>query len=110
MSDKPCSNPDCDLCHPLPWFKVSTITVRRIVHEREIKAATPEEALRIYNEGTGWPSSYDERTIETLSESPVTVERDDKDLSFMEPDWRCHKKYEDDAATPPTPTRASPDP
>lgn len=70
MSDlparEPCENEDCDLCNPLPRWKISTVTVRRIRHEREIKAATLEEAMKVYVEGTAWPATYDEVTLEVL--------------------------------------------
>lgn len=65
---EPCGNEDCDKCYPLPRFKISTERVQRLFYERTIKAATPEEALRIYNEGTAWPSSYDDRDGEVLEE------------------------------------------
>lgn len=75
MSDskEPCGNEDCDACYPLPRWKVRRVTVRRIAHEREIKAATPEDALRMYEEGTAWPSEYDERTLEVLEECDPTI-------------------------------------
>jgi hypothetical protein len=71
---QPCGNEDCDICVPLPRWRVGTETVERRVHTREIKAATAEEALRIYAEGTAWPSDYDTRTTEVLEESTVRVE------------------------------------
>jgi hypothetical protein len=74
MIKPPCENQDCDLCHPAPRWNVSTETLERRVHEREIKAATREEALRIYEEGTAWPSDYDTRTVQVLEEGPVVVE------------------------------------
>lgn len=70
----PCRNPGCDICNPLPRWKVSRMTVRRILHEREIKAATIEEALAIYANGTAWPASYDERTLEVLEQGEPVVE------------------------------------
>jgi hypothetical protein len=51
--------------------------VRR-VHEREIKAATAEEALRIYNEGTAWPSSYDEHDEKLVEQFGSTVTQLDR--------------------------------
>lgn len=101
MSDEPkkCSNDDCDACHPLPRWKVTRITVRRIAHEREIKAATPEEALAIYDEGTAWPSSYDEHTLETLERHEPTAEQitDERHLAFCR-EHNCYLKYEEAAA------------
>lgn len=70
---KPCGNEDCDKCDPRPRWKVATVSVQRIQHEREIKATTPEEARSIYDQGTAWPSSYDERTLQVIEESPTTV-------------------------------------
>lgn len=70
---EPCGNEECDLCNPLPRYKVSTERVQRLFHERTIKAATPEDALRIYNEGTAWPSSYDDRSGEILEKHPTVV-------------------------------------
>ena len=72
---EPCGNEECDACYPLPRWKVSTVTVRRIKHEREVKAATPEEAVKIYEQGTEWPSSYDEHTLETLETEPTVARR-----------------------------------
>lgn len=88
---EPCENPDCDACHPAPRWKVETVSVRRIVHERDFKAATAEEALRMYEEGTAWPSSYDERTAEVLEEgAPVVTQiTDEETLKFH----RIHNCY-----------------
>lgn len=72
-SKEPCGNEECDLCYPIPRFKVSTERVQRLFHERKIKAATPEEALRIYLEGTAWPSSYDDRGGEIIEEHAPKV-------------------------------------
>lgn len=73
---KPCNNEDCDLCYPIPRFKIVVERVQRLYHTRTIKAATPEAALRAYHEGTEWPSSYDDRSGEVLEEHApvVTVE------------------------------------
>lgn len=80
----PCGNEDCDACYPLPRWKVTTVTVRRIAHERELKAATAEDALREYAGGTAWPRSYDERTLEVIErEEPVAVQiTDEETLKF----------------------------
>jgi hypothetical protein len=85
---EPCGNEDCDRCYPQPRWKVSTETVRRIVHQRTIKAATQEEALAIYNEGTAWPSSYDEDTVEVLEEKPTVA-------TVIEPDEFQRRYYWD---------------
>lgn len=76
MSDpaEPCGNEDCDKCYPIPRFVVSTERVARLRHVRTIKAATAEEALRIYREGTAWPSSYDDRELAVLEEKDTVVE------------------------------------
>lgn len=71
----PCGNEDCDACYPLPRWKVRTESVRRVVHERRIKAASAEAALAIYNEGTAWPSSYDDIDVEYLEEKPTQIEQ-----------------------------------
>ena len=72
---KPCGNEDCDKCYPLPRFKISTERVQRLFYEREIKAATEEEALRIYHEGTAWPSQYDDRYDAVLEKKAPVVTR-----------------------------------
>lgn len=81
---EPCGNEDCDKCYPLPRFKISTERVQRLFYERTIKAATAEEALRTYNEGTAWPSSYDDRGGEVLErkEPVVSVVQSDKGDKF----------------------------
>lgn len=70
---EPCGNEDCDKCYPIPRFVVSTERVARLRHERTIKATSVEEALRIYREGTAWPSSYDDRELAVLEESATVV-------------------------------------
>jgi hypothetical protein len=75
---EPCGNEDCDLCYPMPRFKIATPRIVRRVHEREIKAATAEEALRIYNEGTAWPSSYDEHDEKLVEQFGSTVTQLDR--------------------------------
>lgn len=71
--DEPCLNEECDRCYPQTRFVVRTDSIRRTRHERVIKAATAEEALAIYNEGTEWPSSYDEQTIEIVEDPPQVL-------------------------------------
>ena len=56
----PCGNDDCDKCNPKPRWRITEHRVQHITYEREIKAATAEEALKIFDEGTAWPSSYDD--------------------------------------------------
>lgn len=81
-----CSNEECDLCHPAKRFKISTERVQRIWHEREIKAATLEDAMRIYNEGTAWPSSYDDRHGEILEEHDPVVQ----EVPLSTEGWDCY--------------------
>lgn len=69
----PCGNEDCDKCYPLSRFKVSIERVQRIFYERTVKAATAEEALAIVNEGTAWPSSYDDRGGEVLEQHDPVI-------------------------------------
>lgn len=71
---EPCGNEDCDKCNPIPRFIVSTERVARLKHSRDIKAVTPEEARRIYDEGTAWPSSYDDRELAVLEQGDTVVE------------------------------------
>ncbi len=90
---EPCGNEQCDACYPLPRWKVQVVTVRRIAHEREIKAATAEDALREYAGGTAWPSSYDEHTLETLDkQEPTATQSTDEDtLSFHRTETGWHR-------------------
>ena len=77
----PCGNEDCDTCYPMARWKVQTVTVRRISHKREIKAATAEDALRTYAAGTAWPEGYDESTLEILERhEPVVTQITDEAL------------------------------
>jgi hypothetical protein len=90
MSDAvrdPCGNEDCDKCNPLPRFKVSTERVQRLFYEREIKAKDEAEALRIYNEGTAWPTQYDDRYGEILEEhAPVITVEEPRDKRYTKMD------------------------
>jgi hypothetical protein len=79
MSDAangPCGNEECDKCNPLPRFKIVTERVQRLFYTREIKAKDEADALRIYNEGTEWPSSYDDHYGEIIErhDPVITVE------------------------------------
>jgi hypothetical protein len=75
-TQEPCGNENCDSCYPTPRFKVSIERVQRIFYERTIKAKDAEEALHIVEQGTAWPTSYDDRGDEILEikEPVVTVE------------------------------------
>lgn len=68
-----CENEDCDKCDPRPRWIVSQHRIEHVTHQREIKAATREEALAIYEQGTAWPSSYDDRSGEVLQFDPVEI-------------------------------------
>lgn len=95
MSNDPCGNEDCDLCYPLPRFTVSTESVQRLLHRREIKAKDPEAALAIYAQGTAWPASYDESLLEVISEQPPKVELFERDpRSTLTPGWNCWHKLD----------------
>jgi len=79
MTDK-CDNEDCDKCDPRPRFIISTHRIQHITYRREIKAANAEEALAIYNAGTEWPSSYDDRYGKIVQQDePVIVQMSDDD-------------------------------
>jgi hypothetical protein len=72
---EPCGNEECDRCYPLPRWKISAHRVQHITYEREIKAATQEEARRIFDEGTAWPSSYDDRYGEIVQQDEAGIEQ-----------------------------------
>jgi hypothetical protein len=72
---EPCGNPDCDKCYPLPTWEVSQHRIQHITRSRRIKAATPEEALSLFEAGTAWPSSYNERGGKIVSEDAPVVEQ-----------------------------------
>ena len=59
-STVPCGSDDCDRCDPKPRWRIKAHRIQHITYEREIKAATAEEAMKIFAEGTAWPSSYDD--------------------------------------------------
>jgi hypothetical protein len=84
-----CGNEDCDRCHPLPRFKIGVERVQRVVYERTIKAATEAEARAIFDRGTAWPESYDERLVETIEEKPpvVTIVPPDDDRMIESTCW-----------------------
>lgn len=69
----PCDNEECDACYPEPRFLISTERVQRLWYERTIKAATADEALRIYEDGTAWPSQYDDRYGEIVEQPAPTI-------------------------------------
>lgn len=70
-----CTNKDCDKCDPRPRWKVSQHRVQHITYTREIKASSQEEAQRIFEQGTAWPSSYDDHYGDVESEDDVVVEQ-----------------------------------
>jgi len=87
----PCRNEDCDACYPIPHWRVSEHRVQHLTHTREIKAVTPEEALAIYNQGTAWPSSYDDRHGKIIQLDPIVVEKIE-DEGILPADWQCYHK------------------
>lgn len=81
---KPCGNDDCDKCDPRPRWRITEHRVQHITYTREIKAATAEEAMKIFDEGTAWPSSYDDRYGKIVQKdepviAQITGEDDDRD-------------------------------
>lgn len=68
-----CENDDCDKCDPRPRWIVSAHRIQHITYEREIKAATREEALQIFEGGTAHPSSYDDRYGEVVQQDETVV-------------------------------------
>ena len=69
----PCGNDDCDRCDPRPRWRITEHRVQHITYEREIKAATADEALTIFRQGTAWPTSYDDRYGEIVQQDEPTV-------------------------------------
>lgn len=70
---EPCGNPDCDRCDPKPRWRITEHRVQHITYEREIKAATADEAMKIFEAGTAWPSSYDDRYGEIVQQDDPVV-------------------------------------
>jgi hypothetical protein len=70
---EPCGNEDCDKCDPRPRWICEQHRIQHITYTREIKAATAEEAMEIFEAGTQWPSSYDDRQGEVVQLDPTTV-------------------------------------
>lgn len=73
MSGDPCGNEDCGICYPFQRFRIETEYVARMKHTRTIKAATAEQALAIYNNGSSWPDEYNTHEVARLEETPTTV-------------------------------------
>lgn len=69
----PCGNKDCDKCDPRPRWRAYRHRIQHLTYTREIKAASAEEALSIFEAGTAWPSQYDDEygKIEQLDEPVV---------------------------------------
>jgi hypothetical protein len=72
---QPCGNDDCDKCDPRPRWRITEHRVQHVTYEREIKAATPEEAMQIFEAGTAWPSSYDDRYGAIVQQDPAVIAR-----------------------------------
>jgi hypothetical protein len=94
----PCGNNDCDKCDPRPRWRIREHRIQHITYEREIKAATAEEAMRIFDEGTAWPSSYDDRGGEIIQQDAAVIEQitgegnegDARKLTFYREDCCYH--------------------
>jgi hypothetical protein len=69
----PCGNEDCDKCDPRPRWKISRHRLQHLTYTREIKAVTAEAAMQIFEEGTEWPSQYDDNYGAVVQlDAPVT--------------------------------------
>jgi hypothetical protein len=81
---EPCGNDDCDRCDPRPRWKISEHRVQHVTYQREIKAATREEALQLFEAGTAWPSSYDDSYGEIVQQDAAVVEQvtDERELRY----------------------------
>lgn len=85
---EPCGNDECDKCDPKPRWRISAHRIQHITYEREIKAATLEEALAIFEGGTAWPTSYDDRYGEIIQQddpvvTQITAETGNNDKSLL---------------------------
>lgn len=85
---EPCGNDDCDKCNPKPRWRITQHRVQHITYAREIKAATAEEAMKIFDEGTAWPTSYDDRYGEVVQQhepaiAQITGQEDDIDARYL---------------------------
>ena len=70
---EPCGNEDCDKCDPRPRWKISQQRIQHLTRTREIKAASVEEALRLFETPTPWPSQYKDNYGEIVQlDAPVT--------------------------------------
>lgn len=57
----------------MPRWRITAHRIQHITYEREIKAATSEEALAIFESGTAWPTSYDDRYGEIVQQDDPVV-------------------------------------
>lgn len=89
---EPCGNSDCDRCDPKPRWRITEHRVQHITYEREIKAATREEAMQIFEQGTAWPSSYDDRYGEIVQQDDPVVAQitDEADLRYYREECCYH--------------------
>lgn len=92
---EPCGNDDCDKCDPKPRWRITEHRIQHITYTREIKAATAEEAMQIFNNGTAWPSSYDDHYGEIVQQdepvvTQITDENDRGMLSFYREECCYH--------------------
>jgi hypothetical protein len=89
---EPCGNDDCDKCNPKPRWRISAHRVQHITYEREIKAATAEEAMKIFEEGTAWPTSYDDHYGKIVQQDApvITQVTDERKLTYYREDCCYH--------------------
>lgn len=85
---EPCGNNDCDKCDPKPRWRITEHRIQHLTYEREIKATTAEEAMKIFEKGTAWPSSYDDRYGEIVQQddpviTQITGDGDDSDARSL---------------------------
>ena len=83
---QPCGNEECDKCYPLPRWKISEHRVQHITYTREIKAPTLEEAMRLFETGTVWPSSYDDEYGEIVLQDEAVAEQ------LPPNEYRCYRE------------------
>lgn len=95
---EPCGNDDCDKCDPRPRWRITEHRIQHITYTREIKAATAEEAMKDFDEGTAHPSSYDDDYGEIIQQdAPVIVQiTGEGDSALADRDRYKLKHYRED--------------
>lgn len=71
---EPCGNDECDRCDPRPRFVLRQDSVRHVRYEVVVKAASAEEALAMFADGTcqgAEPTSYNEHDLQVISTTPA---------------------------------------